>query len=90
MQFKMFRSKGFEVTHSPIKYGPDSQQIMLTFKLNGEIIEPPSVGIAWKSTDGQIVKKEVQLPITVNKFLNPVETTYEKYNKFYNDYSLPN
>lgn len=34
----MFRSKGFEVTHSPIKYGPDSQQIMLTFKLNGEIV----------------------------------------------------
>ena len=22
MQFKVFRSKGFEVTHSPIKYGP--------------------------------------------------------------------
>ena len=34
----MFRSKGFEVTHSPIKYGQDSQQIMLTFKLNGEIV----------------------------------------------------
>lgn len=51
MQFKVFRSKGFEVTHSPIKYSEDSQQIMLTFKLNGEFIEPPSVGIAWKTND---------------------------------------
>ena len=57
MQFKVFRSKGFEVNTSPIKYSNESQQIMLTFKLNGEIVEPPNVGIAWKSTDGQIVKK---------------------------------
>ena len=89
MQFKVFRSKGFEVNHSPIKYGNESQQIMLTFKPDGELIEPPSVGIAWKA-EGQIVKKEVQLPIAVNKFLNPVELTYEKFNTFYNDYSLPN
>ena len=26
----------------------------------------------------------------MNKFLNPVELTYEKFNTFYNDYSLPN
>lgn len=35
MQFKVFRSKGFEVDHSPIKYGEDAQQIMLVFKPNG-------------------------------------------------------
>lgn len=34
MQFKVFRSKGFDVTHSPIKYGPESQQILLTFTPN--------------------------------------------------------
>ena len=71
MQFKVFRSKGFEVTHTPIKYGPESQQIMLTMTPNGDKIEPPTVGIAWKE-NGQINKKEVQLPISVNKFLNPV------------------
>jgi hypothetical protein len=35
MQFKVFRSKGFEVTNSPVKYTPESQQIMLTFTPNG-------------------------------------------------------
>ncbi len=62
---------------------------MLTFKLNGEFIQPPSVGIAWKS-DNQVQKKEIQLPITISKFLNPVELSYEKFNTFYNDYSLAN
>ena len=54
---KIFRSKGFEVTHSPIKYGSDAQQILLVFTPNLEKIEPPSVGIAWKDTEGQIIKK---------------------------------
>lgn len=57
MQFKVFRSKGFEVDHSPIKYGDDVQQIMLVFTPNGEIVEPPTVGIAWKNGSGQIEKK---------------------------------
>lgn len=57
MQFKVFRNKGFEVNNTPIKYGPEAQQIMLTFTPNGEKIEPPTVGIAWKDTTGQIVKK---------------------------------
>lgn len=35
MQFRVFRNKGFEVTNSPVKYGPDSQQILLTFTPNG-------------------------------------------------------
>lgn len=35
MQFKVFSSKGYEVTTSPIKYGADSQQIMLIFTPNG-------------------------------------------------------
>ena len=35
MQFKVFRNKGFEVTNSPVKYGPESQQILLTFAPNG-------------------------------------------------------
>lgn len=73
-----------------MKYGPESQQILLTFIPNGEKIDPPAVGIAWKDTQGQIVKKEVQLPITISKFLNPVELSYEKFNTFYKDYSLPN
>lgn len=90
MQFKIFRSKGFDVTNSPIKYGPDAQQILLTFTPNNEKIEPPSVGIAWKDGSGQINKKEVQLPITISKFLNPVDITYEKFNAFYKDYSLAN
>jgi hypothetical protein len=34
------------------------------------------VGIAWKDVQGQISKREVQLPITINKFLNPVELAY--------------
>lgn len=76
MQFKMFRNKGFDVTNSPIKYGEGAQQILLTFTPNGERIEPPSVGIAWKDQKGQIVKKEVQLPIAINKFLNPVELSF--------------
>jgi hypothetical protein len=45
---------------------------LLTFVPNGEKIEPPAVGIAWKDNQGQIAKKEVQLPITISKFLNPV------------------
>jgi hypothetical protein len=45
------------VTNSPIKYGPESQQILLTLTPNNEKIEPPSVGIAWKDTNGQINKK---------------------------------
>jgi hypothetical protein len=90
MQFKVFRSKGFEVTHSPIKYGSDSQQILLTMTPNGERIEPPTVGIAWKDSNGQINKKEVQLPIAISKFLNPVELSAEKFNNFYKDYSLAN
>ena len=57
MQFKVFRNKGFEVNNTPIKYGPEAQQIMLTFTPNGEKIEPPTVGIAWKDNTGQIVKK---------------------------------
>lgn len=57
MQFKVFRSKGFDVDHSPIKYGDEMQQIMLVFKPNGEAIEPPSVGVAWKNSSGQIEKK---------------------------------
>lgn len=90
MQFKMFRNKGFEVTNSPIKYGEGVQQILLTFTPNGEKIEPPSVGIAWKDQTGQIAKKEVQLPLAISKFLTPVELTFEKFNTFYKDYSLPN
>ena len=90
MQFKVFRNKGFDVTNSPIKYGPETQQILLTLVPNGEKIEPPTVGIAWKDGNGQINKKEVQLPIAINKFLNPVELTYEKFNNFYKDYSLAN
>ncbi len=54
MQFKVFRSKGFEVTNSPVKYGPESQQIMLVFTPNGEKSEPPVVGIAWKNDLGVI------------------------------------
>ena len=50
-----FRSKGFEVTHTPVKYGTQ-QQIMLTFTPNNDKIEPPIVGIAWKE-NGQIQKK---------------------------------
>jgi hypothetical protein len=38
MQFKVFRNKGFEVSNSPIKYGPESQQILLTFAPNGDKI----------------------------------------------------
>jgi hypothetical protein len=90
MQFKVFRSKGFQVTHSPIKYSAEVQQIMLTFKPDGEVSEPPTVGIAWKNVEGAIVKKEVQLPIAINKFLNPVDLSFEKFNNFYTDYSLPN
>ena len=30
MQFKIFRSRGFDITTSPIKYTPENQQIMLT------------------------------------------------------------
>ena len=78
------------MTNSPVKYGPDSQQILLTFAPNGEKIEPPTVGIAWKDAQGQIAKKEIQLPIVIAKFLNPVELTYEKFNTFYKDYSLAN
>ena len=54
MQFKVFRSKGFEVTHSPVNYGDQAQQIMLVFTPNGEKSEPPTVGIAWKNGSGQI------------------------------------
>jgi hypothetical protein len=90
MQFKVFRNKGFEVTNSPVKYSPDSQQILLTFAPNGEKIEPPCVGIAWKDGQGQISKREVQLPIVISKFLNPVELAYDKFNTFYKDYSLAN
>lgn len=72
MQFKIFRSKGFDVTHTPVKYGDSAQQIMLTFTPNGEKTEPPSVGLAWKNSNGQIDKKELQLPIAISKFLNPV------------------
>lgn len=54
MQFKVFNSRGFDVTNSPIKYGPESQQIMLVFTPNGERSEPPTVGIAWKNDSGQI------------------------------------
>lgn len=90
MQFKVFRNKGFEVTNSPVKYGPDSQQILLTFAPNGEKIEPPTVGIAWKDTQGQISKREVQLPVAISKFLNPVELAYDKFSTFYKDYSLAN
>ncbi len=57
MQFKVFRNKGFDVTNSPVKYTPESQQILLTFSPNGEKIEPPTVGIAWKDTTGQISKR---------------------------------
>lgn len=57
MQFKIFRSKGFDVTHSPVKYGEQSQQIMLVFTPNGEKTEPPTVGIAWKNSSGQVEKK---------------------------------
>lgn len=89
MQFKVFRNKGFEVSNSPIKYGPDQQQILLTFAPNGERIEPPSVGIAWKNEQGQISKKEVQLPLSIGKFLNPVELGHEKFNTFYQDFSVP-
>jgi hypothetical protein len=53
-------------------------------------MEPPTVGIAWKDGQGQISKREVQLPIAVSKFLNSVELTYEKFNTFYKDYSLAN
>lgn len=38
MQFKIFRSKGFEITNSPVKYTPENQQIMLTLAPNGEKI----------------------------------------------------
>jgi hypothetical protein len=31
MQFKVFRNKGFDVTNSPIKYGPESQQVFAHF-----------------------------------------------------------
>ena len=62
----------------------------MTFTPNGERIEPPAVGIAWKDNSNQINKKEVQLPITISKFLNPVELAYEKFNNFYKDYSLAN
>ena len=57
MQFKVFQNKGFEVVNSPIKYAADQQQILLTFTPNGEKIDPPSVGIAWKNQQGQITKK---------------------------------
>jgi hypothetical protein len=30
---------------------------MLTFTPNGEKIEPPTVGIAWKDSNGAIAKK---------------------------------
>ena len=90
MQFKVFRSKGFEVSNSPIKYGPEHQQILLTFTPDGERIEPPSVGIAWKNEQGQVTKKEVQLPLSIAKFLNPVELTHEKFNTFYQDFSVAN
>ena len=62
---------------------------MLVFTPNGEKIEPPTVGIAWKDENGQISKKEIQLPITINKFLNAVELTHEKFSAFYKEYSLP-
>ncbi len=78
------------MTTSPIKYGAESQQIMLIFTPNGEKSEPPVVGIAWKNDSGQIEKKELQLPIAITKFLNPVELPLEKFKEFYNDYSLPN
>ena len=35
-------------------------------------------------------KKELQLPITITKFLNPVELTLDRFKEFYSDYSLPN
>lgn len=90
MQFKIFRSKGFEVTTSPVKYTPESQQILLTLVPTGEKIEPPSVGVAWKNQEGKISKKEVQLPVAVTKFLTPVELTHEKFNNYYKEYSLTN
>jgi hypothetical protein len=62
---------------------------MMVMTPTGERIEPPSVGVAWKE-NGQIVKKEVQLPIFVSKFLNGVELPREKFNEFYSEYSLKN
>lgn len=54
MQFKVFSSKGFDITSTPVKYGPETQQIMLTITPNGEKSEPPVVGIAWKNDSGAI------------------------------------
>ncbi len=48
------------------------------------------VGVAWKNETGKISKKEIQLPISITKFLSPVELEYEKFNAFYKDYSLAN
>lgn len=48
------------------------------------------VGIAWKNQNGQIEKKQVQLPVAITKFLTPVDLSFEKFKQFYNDYSLPN
>ena len=57
---------------------------------NGEKIEPPTVGIAWKNPEGVVSKKEAELPIFVGKFLAPVELDREKFNGFYIEYSLKN
>lgn len=89
MQFKIFRSKGFDIGNSPIKYTQENQQILLTLTPNGDKIEPPVVGVAWNN-GGVITKKQLQLPIAITKFLSPVDLPYEKFNSFYKNYSLPN
>jgi hypothetical protein len=37
-----------------------------------------------------VVKKELQLPIAISKFFNPVELSNDQFRVFYNDYSLAN
>jgi len=39
-----------------VKYG-EFPQVMLVMTPNGERIEPPTVGVAWKDATGQILKR---------------------------------